>query len=334
MAQADAPSGKRSAGGAARLCGVMGGDTTSAAAKPHETVSPPGSPRAGRRTSSQPPSSVCTISLESLAVADVPALEDTWTRRSGSDAEKLADWPLAAAEVAPAVEDLPPLQLAADEAGLRPVLVLGIGGTAARVLGQLRQRWSQRFENLDAMPALEMLLVDTDSQAIAGFMSGDRAAALDPDQVLLAPLGKPSDYRDAWEDHVRWLSRRWLCNIPRSQHTEGLRPLGRLALVDHAEEILARLRALIAGISAPEALAESARHAAMPVRCTAPVVILVASVSGGTGSGMALDLAYAVRKVFAEMPGPEAALCGILTHSTPRHHSERTLATLNACACL
>lgn len=327
------PDGSRVGNAAASPCDAASADTTSAPARSGDTVLPPGSPR-----ESLPPSACRTLALDLQDVADVPTLgatrEDTWSRRSAPDARNLADWPLPAADPAAAVEDPPSLLFSPDEAGLRPVLVLGIGGTAAHTLGRLRQRWSQRFGDLAAMRALQMLLVDTDCRSLAEPLPGDRSSALDFHQTLLAALGSPGDYRDAWEDHARWLSRRWLSNLPRSRHTEGLRPFGRLALLDHADEVLARLRAAIAAVAAPDALAASAQHAAMPVRSAAPAVILVASVSGGSGSGMALDLAYAARTILAELAGPEASLCGILTHSTTRHASERTLSILNACACL
>ena len=47
------------------------------------------------------------------------------------------------------------------------------------------------------------------------------------------PLRRSQDYREDSRKILEWLSRRWLFNIPRSLQTEGLRPLGRLALVDH-----------------------------------------------------------------------------------------------------
>jgi hypothetical protein len=59
------------------------------------------------------------------------------------------------------------------------------------------------------------------------------------------PVRKPEDYDEDWDKHTRWLSRRWLCNVPRSHRTEGLRPIGRLAMVDHAQEVRERLRAVL-----------------------------------------------------------------------------------------
>ena len=50
---------------------------------------------------------------------------------------------------------------------------------------------------------------------------------------------------------LEWLGRRWLYNIPRSQLTEGLRPLGRLALVDHSEVIWNACRASLNKLAGP-----------------------------------------------------------------------------------
>ncbi len=76
---------------------------------------------------------------------------------------------------------LPPLETAAGAWRLRPCLVLGLGGTAGLVLNGLRLRWSDRFGDLAAMPALQMLLVDSDRRSLAEATQGDlvpRAAAL------------------------------------------------------------------------------------------------------------------------------------------------------------
>jgi eukaryotic-like serine/threonine-protein kinase len=337
LQRTDAACGKQSGSESDPAHGAATADTTSAASRSQDTAPPANAGQSGNVQGAEPASSVRTLPLGPRALAAGPLADNTdeeeWTRPSGPSPGRPDDWSFPPA-AAPVVEDLPPIQIAGDEAGLRPVLVLGVGGTAARALRLLHQRWSERFGDMSAMPALQMLLLDTDPRTIGEAMSGNPASALDPAQTLLTPLGRHEDYGDAWEKHSRWLNRRWLCNIPRSQRTEGLRPLGRLALVDHAEEVLRRLRTAIAGIMAPDALAESARHAARPVRSTAPSIVLVASVSGGTGSGMVLDLAYAVRKVLAELSCQGTSLCGILTHSALRHSSERMLSILNAYACL
>jgi hypothetical protein len=63
-------------------------------------------------------------------------------------------------------------------------------------------------------------------------------------------------------------------------------------------------------------------------------VFLVASVAGGTGGGMLLGLAYAVRQVLGELGLPARGLCGMLLHATSPKPSDQLMARINTCAAL
>jgi hypothetical protein len=220
------------------------------------------------------------------------------------------------------------------EAQLRPTLFLGVGGLAGATLRGLRRRLHHRFGSLAAVPALRLLLVDTDRAALQRAQQGEPGEALSPDETLLLPLRPANDYRDQARDLLRWLDRRWLYGVPRSLQTEGLRPLGRLALVDNAADVLARLRETLAALRSPEAIAATASAVGAPLRTEMPRVFLVTSVAGGTGGGMLIDLAYAVRHLLEEAHLPGEALCGVLLHATSQRPASRDLARINAYATL
>ena len=78
-----------------------------------------------------------------------------------------------------------------------PCLVLGLGGTAGLVLNGLRRRWSDRFGDLAAMPALQMLLVDSDRRSLAEATGGDPSRALQPCGNDTMPLRGPEEYHAA-----------------------------------------------------------------------------------------------------------------------------------------
>ena len=244
------------------------------------------------------------------------------------------EWPLVFTELADAVKDLPPLETVSGAGRLRPCLVIGLGGTAGRVLNCLRQRWSDHFGDLAAVPALQMLLVDSDRRSLAEATGGDPSRALRPSETLALPLRAQEEYSETPEKYLLWLRRRWLCRIPRSRSTEGLRPLGRLALVDHGPELVAQLKKTISAMTSPEAIATSGQRIGQEIVAAAPRIILVASISGGTGSGMLLDAAYTLRKVLADLALSDARLTGVLLHSTGRSPHDKLLARANACACL
>ncbi len=244
------------------------------------------------------------------------------------------DWPPRFSEPAEVVEDLPPLLTDSAAWRLRPCLVLGIGGMAGVVLNSLRRRWSDRFGDLAEVPALQMLLVDSNRRSLAEAIGSDPSRGLKPAEAILMPLGDPEAYHAAAEKYLKWLRRRWLCRIPRSRSAEGLRPLGRLALVDHGPELIDRLKTALAAMTSAEAVAASAQHAGQDARPAPLEIVLVASLSGGTGSGMLLDAAYTVRKLLSDLSLTEVRLTGVLLHSTGRDPHGKLLARANTCACL
>jgi hypothetical protein len=129
---------------------------------------------------------------------------------------------------------------------------------------------------------------------------------------------------------LHWLSRRWLYNIPRSLRTEGLRPLGRLALADHARPAGQRLRrAMVQSLDAT-AIAKSNAAIGQQFRTDALRVIVVASISGGTGSGMSLDIGYAVRAILQKLGLTHGQVIGLMMHSTGRDARHSELARVNA----
>ncbi len=218
------------------------------------------------------------------------------------------------------------------EPGLRPTLFLGVGGLAGAALRRLRKRLRERDGQLAPHPLHSFLLLDTDREDLRRVRQDDRAGALEATDTLAVPLHPPEHYRPDAKRFLRWLDRRWLYNIPRSLRTEGVRPLGRLALVDNAAEVLAALREALGGVSCAAALA-AARAAGATVRDETPRVFLVASITGGTGGGMVVSLAYAVRQVLAEL-GLSGGPCALLLHATGPKEEDRELARVNTSATL
>ncbi len=235
--------------------------------------------------------------------------------------------------VEPIVE-LGPLDLTNISNTLRPTLFLGIGGTAGRVLRRLRRRLADRFGTTAPLPSLPMLLLDTDARFLYQMSEGDRMTALADRETLALPLRGAHDYTTDSRNILGWLSRRWLYNIPRSLQTEGRRPLGRLALVDHAPQVLEKIRAALGGMTSDESLTTTSASTGCELDAKRPRVFVVASLSGGTGGGMVLDLAYGMRRLLADMGCADDGVCAVLTHSTDRNTSAAELATANAYACL
>jgi hypothetical protein len=138
-------------------------------------------------------------------------------------------------------------------------------------------------------------------------------------------LRPPDSYRDQARSLLRWLDRRWLHGIPRSLRPEGIRPLGRLALLDNFAAVLDRLRQTLSRLVGPSDC---------PSSDEVPRVFVVASLAGGTGGGMLWDVAYAIRQVLGQLSFPEASVHGLLLYGTSSSSDEQYRARVNTRAAL
>lgn len=180
---------------------------------------------------------------------------------------------------------------------LQPTLFIAAGGVGLAMLMKLRQRIGEENPDLLDGRHLAWLAIDTDSIELDTAKCSP-VASLAAYDLLHIPLRRPKAYRNSSSELLNWVSRRWLYNIPRSLKTRGYRPLGRIAVVDHTESVLAavdsRLRGLLAQSSSDCAEASAIR------------IVILAGMSGGTGSGIAIDLAQAVRNLASDAQASEA----------------------------
>lgn len=246
----------------------------------------------------------------------------------GGASARLRESSVPRVSVSPPVRTLPPIELADVPHVARPTLFLGVGRSAGRILLQLRRRLEDRFGTSTGIPALQTLLLDTDPKDLLSVTH--HRHGLQSSEVLSLPLRPPQDYRQDSRELLRWLSRRWLYNIPKSLRTEGLRPLGRLALVDHADEVAERLRAAISTATSDESRVQSRNATGFEFAPHRMRIVVIASICGGTGSGTVADLGYLARHLLAETDLPDDDVLAVLTHSTGRTARESELALVNA----
>ncbi len=232
------------------------------------------------------------------------------------------------------VKNLPPLEWNPEAARCGATLFVGIGHTGTRIVAKLKRRLTQRLGGSKDIPAIRLLCIDSDRRDLLEATRGEDGTALELDETFSMPLRTAEEYRDNGKRHLSWLSRRWLYNIPRNLQTEGIRPLGRLAFADHAPALLERLHTLIGDMTSKDSVEATAKATGLPAAEGVVRVFIVASITGGVGSGMVLDTAYAVRKTLSDLRLPDDYVCGMLTHSARHMGSQRDLAIANTCACL
>lgn len=226
----------------------------------------------------------------------------------------------------------PPLALNHTRTVFRPTLIVGVGGLGGRVLLKLRERLATLSDQ--PLPAFPMLYLDSDSSAIESVSSEEFQDGLNSAETLAIPLRDPGQYRSGNSDVLDWLGRRWLYNIPRSRQVESLRPLGRLALVDHHDAVRRRLRNLVDEATSEEALRVSGERLGIDLDATRFDVFVIASISGGTGSGAVLDTAYLIRDVLPSLGIVDSSVTGILLHSTGQREPQSRIQRANSMSCL
>ncbi len=202
-----------------------------------------------------------------------------------------------------------------------PTVFVGIGGIAGSTLCAIKRLFEMRLEAPTDKSPLNWLLLETDRAALQRFQRPDLEGKLKTEETVLLPLYGANHYRSRLKQLLCWLDRHWVFRIPRSRSTKGIRPLGRLALLDCAEEVQAALRKSIKGA---RALIKDQQ------KLQRLQVIVIASISGGTGGGCLADVGYLVRRILREEGLESASIAGVLDGAASVRKEEEELARANA----
>ena len=202
---------------------------------------------------------------------------------------------------------------------LRPALVIGIGQAGLRVLQRFRHDLGERYGPRENTPLVRTLFIDTDPDTLddaARSRPLEHLAGLTPDEVVGAKLNRASHYlkprlngRSLVEG---WFDQQVLYRIPRTPQTMGVRLLGRLAFCDHYRTLTAKIHAELDAALSPDALHRTEDRTGLRRRTNRPRVYVVAGTAGGTGGGMFLDVAYAVRTQVRRMGYENPDVVGLL----------------------
>jgi hypothetical protein len=173
------------------------------------------------------------------------------------------------------------------EIAYRPTLIIGIGGTGQRVVPRLKTRLRGFFEE-DQQRVFQCLVLDTDTQEPA------EADELSPGEFVYLGNIDGNGIVDhlAIHDYIRpWWPQGYRPGFI-SKGAKAVRCVGRLALFHYIDEIIVRLQ---------DAISQAIDvNASMGLQSRSAKVYVVASLCGGTGSGMFLDMAYIARDLFMQ----------------------------------
>lgn len=200
---------------------------------------------------------------------------------------------------------------------LQPTVVVGVGSFGRRALLELRCRFLDRFGELEKVPLIRFLYLDSDPEAVKAAVRGAPELALKSSEIYHLSLQPVAHYRRRQLDQLNdWLPREKLYSLPRSLKTQGSRALGRLAFTDHYLRLVARLKKEVQAVCHPDSIYQTVTQTGLALRDNVPRVYVVACASGG-GSGYLTDLGYAVRRLLRQMNHPDAPVTAFLFSGAP-----------------
>ena len=213
-------------------------------------------------------------------------------------------------------QPLPPLPLNGTPTRHRPTLFVAVGGLGMEILHSLHVKVQQQFP-AKALPSIAFLVMDTDQESIRRLESTASAHSKIRFDELAIPLRSTQQYRKAANEHLGWLSRRWLFNIPRSGNVEGMRPLGRLAWVDNQRRIQEKLTQLFSTILSEKNISLTSEETGLDFDADAFDICIVGSTAGGTSSGIMLDVAFQLRRLLqSNAVRQKTRISAMLVHAT------------------
>ena len=218
---------------------------------------------------------------------------------------------------------------------LFPVYVVAAGKIGLQVMQRLRSYLHERFHR-GTFPHWKWLFVDTDGETIQTATGADKHEALDSGEVYHARMHRPAHYlkREGLPPPDTWMSNELLYRMPHEPATDGIRSLGRLALLDHYPALSQKIRQDLETFLSDNVLAEADQQTRLGIRLNRPRVYFASSLSGGTGSGMLLDLAYIIRHEMRQMGFTKPQLTGLLHVPPVDRTSPKSLSIANTCVAL
>jgi hypothetical protein len=179
--------------------------------------------------------------------------------------------------------------------GISRSLLIAVGGTGHKVLLDVRQRMLQKYGSLDKLPIVSFLLIDTDQAIFGKNPNYSDAANLDSaDKIHTSVHGVEQLRKNLREyPHLRdWLDPKTLQGDIH-QGAGAVRARGRLAFFWNYDQIAKRIQEEVSEITKDSSKATAIKNG-MQVS-EGLTVYIVGSLLGGTGSGIFLDVAYAVK---------------------------------------
>jgi hypothetical protein len=187
---------------------------------------------------------------------------------------------------------------AVEEKSMVPTVLVGVGGTGVEVLSRVRRLVEESYGNLKKFPLISFLSIDTDKDYKVSNPEAAGYPLQDHEKYWASVSGR--EVNDIMSNMPKfpwiesWFPRELERNIGALEAGAGqIRACGRFAFFYNYHQIKARFNEACDRIKGHETLMLDEYD--IRVNSNALNVFLVGSLSGGTGSGMILDLGYCIR---------------------------------------
>jgi serine/threonine protein kinase len=193
-----------------------------------------------------------------------------------------------------------PLQDLASQWVQSRCMFIGIGGQGLRALQALRNDLDANVDDRYCLEDHEWLALDTDWDDCAQVAAEESDTPLPLESLFHLPIHSPHHYRKYPIERFEALSRRWLYNIPRTLKTEGVRPIATLSLIANYQP----LRTVI-----ENKLKRLLKEYKLEQQGDCPLkVYVLASLHGGTGSGLVAEVGMLIRNAMQNLGFPDYRL--------------------------
>ncbi|MGK7946132.1 MAG: tubulin-like doman-containing protein [Microcystaceae cyanobacterium] len=205
-----------------------------------------------------------------------------------------------------------------EEKSMIPTILVGIGGTGGEVLARIRRLVEESYGSLNKFPIISFLVVDTDKDYKISDPEAGGSAFKDNEKHWAKVTGKQVREMITGMEKYPWISS-WFPNELERNITSleagagQIRACGRFAFFCNYHGIQAKFLEAMSRVKGKENYMLD--RYGIKVNTNAVNVFVTGSLSGGTGSGMLIDMGYSIRNwlkgegspiVTAIVPMPEA----------------------------
>jgi len=173
---------------------------------------------------------------------------------------------------------------------VRKTLVIGLGGTGRDAVLNVKRRYLEAYGE-NELPTIQFLVFDTADHKPLARETGD-PISLSPGEFFKMTVPNPQLVIDVNEEVGRWFPRKGVRMRSITRGAGQVRAVGRLALYHNAVEVNRRIRAALDRLNGIRPHQDLGRF---ELAGDSVLVNVVGSLSGGTGSGTFLDVAYVCR---------------------------------------